>query len=159
GRSFWILDDITPLRQLSESTAREEAHLFTPAAAWRVRRSTYPDTPIPPDEPMAENPPRGVLIDYFLGNPASTVTIEILDSQQKLVRRYSSSDQPEQTEEQLQKQLIPLYWLQPHKAPLSTAGMHRWVWDLRYATPNSTQHEYPISAVPHKTPRNPRGPR
>ena len=159
GRAFWILDNITPLRQITESTSREEAHLFKPGVAYRVRRSTYPDTPIPPDEPIAENPPNGAVIDYFLASPASEVRIEILDAKGKLVRRYVSTEQPEQTAEELNKQLIPLYWLQPHKAPLTTAGMHRWVWDLHYPTPTATRHEYPISAVPHGTPRNPRGPR
>ncbi len=159
GRSFWMLDDITPLRQLTEPVARSEAYLFQPAPACRVRRSTYPDTPIPPDEPAAENPPDGAILDYFLAQPASgPVTLEILNAKGKLVRRYSSTDQPDVTQADLEKQSIPLYWIRMPKILPATAGMHRWVWDLRYPAPDSLRHEYPISAVPHDTPRLPLGP-
>jgi len=160
GRSFWILDDITPLRQLSETGfATAEAHLFKPAVAYRVRRDTNTDTPLPADEPAGENPPHGAIIDYAL--PASVqgpVELEILDAQGKPVRHYSSADKPAQTEEELAKQLIPLYWLRPEAILSADAGMHRWIWDLHYAPPKSAQHEYPIAAVPHQTPRYPLGP-
>jgi photosystem II stability/assembly factor-like uncharacterized protein len=157
GRSFWILDDITPLRQLSDSTAKSDA-LFKPEPAYRVRRSTYSDTPMPPDEPAGKNPPDGAILDYFLAQPASgPVTIEIVDAQGKLVRRYSSTDKPEVTQEELEKQLIPLYWIRMPKILSANPGMHRWVWDLHYPSPMSAQHEYPISAVPHDTPRSPLG--
>ena len=159
GRSFWILDDITPLRQINSQMASADGFLFRPAPAIRVRRDTNTDTPLPPDEPAGENPPAGALLDYFLAKPASgPVTLEILDAQGKLVRRYSSTDHPERTPEQLRKELIPLYWLRKHQALSTQAGMHRWVWDLRYPAPVSSQHEYPIAAVPHETPRYPLGP-
>ncbi len=161
GRSFWILDDIAPLRQLSPAVANNETapHLFTPATALRVRHDTNTDTPLPADEPAGENPPDGAIIDYLL--PAAktgSVTLEILDEKGKLVRSYSNTDLPEQSAEELGKGLIPLYWLRSHRSLPSSAGMHRWVWDLRYPSPTSTTHEYPIAAVPHDTPRNPRGP-
>jgi len=96
GRSFWILDDISPLRQLSAVKADGGPFLFKPGAAYRVRRSTYPDTPVPPDEPMGENPPDGAVIDYSLPADASgPVTLEILDSGGKQVRKYASTDAPE----------------------------------------------------------------
>ena len=159
GRAFWILDDISPLRQLAASVLDSDAFLFKPASAYRVRRSTYPDTPVPPDEPAGENPPDGAIVDYFLGtHTTGPLTLEILDAQGKLVRRYSAADQPALTEAELQKQLIPLYWIRPAKALRIDAGMHRWVWDLHYTEPVSTQHEFPISAVPHDTPRLPLGP-
>lgn len=159
GRSFWILDNITPLRQIKEATATSEAVLFKPALAYRARRSMWPDTPIPPDEPMAENPPPGAVIDYFLSKPAmGPVVIEILDAQGKVVRRYSSEDQPEITQAELEKQLIPLYWVKMPKTLSTGAGMHRWVWDLHYPAPTAAKHQYPISAVPHATPREPLGP-
>ena len=159
GRSFWILDDITPLRQLADSMAKSDAHLFKPEAAYRVRRSTNPDTPIPPDEPAGENPPDGAILDYFLTQPASgPVTLEIVDAQGKLVRRFSSTDKPEVTQAELEKQLIPLYWIRMPKILSASAGMHRWVWDLHYPSPASLQHQYPISAVPYDTPRTPQGP-
>jgi len=159
GRAFWILDDITPLRQISESTANSDAVLFKPAPAYRVKPSTWPDTPIPPDEPMAENPPNGAIIDYSLAKQASgPVTVEVLDSQGKLVRRYSSEDKPAITQAELEKQLIPIYWVKMPQGLQTSPGMHRWVWDLHYPAPTSTRHPYPISAVPHDTPRQPQGP-
>jgi photosystem II stability/assembly factor-like uncharacterized protein len=159
GRSFWILDDISPLRQLSTVKADAGPFLFKPGAAYRARRSTYSDTPLPVDEPAGENPPDGAVIDYAL--PADTtgpVKLEILDSAGKLVRRYASTDAPESTMEELSKQLIPLYWLRMPKTLPATQGMHRWVWDLRATTPTATRYSYPISAVPHDTPREPEGP-
>ncbi len=158
GRSFWILDDISPLRQLA-SLAPDAVTLFKPSAAYRVRRSTYSDTPLPIDEPQGENPPDGAVIDYSL--PASfrgSVTLEILDGSGKLVRRYASTDAPYATPDELAKQLIPLYWLKMPQTLPASAGMHRWVWDLRATTPTATRYEYPISAVPHRTPRTPQGP-
>jgi len=159
GRAFWILDDITPLRQIAEATAGSDAVLFKPGLAYRVRQSTWPDTPIPPDEPMAENPPHGAVIDYYLGKQASgPVAIEVLDAQGKSVRRYSSEDKPEITQPELEKQLIPVYWVKMPQILRTTVGMHRWVWDLLYPAPTATRHPYPISAVPHDTPRQPQGP-
>jgi hypothetical protein len=157
GRSFWILDDVTPLREAS-AAMMGSTHLFHPAPAHRIQRDTYTDTPLPPDEPMAANPPDGAVIDYYLPAPASSVAIEILDAQGKVVRRYTNTDKPEVSDEDLQKQLIPLYWVRkPHR--LSTeAGMHRWIWDLHYPAPTVVRHDYPIAAVPHDTPRGPLGP-
>ncbi len=159
GRSFWILDDISALRQIAGVKADGGAVLFKPGAAYRVRRSTYPDTPVPPDEPMGENPPDGAVIDYALSQGFSgPVKLEVLDAAGKVVRRYSSADAPESTMEELQMQLIPLYWLHMPRTLPATGGMHRWVWDLRYTTPRATNYSYPISAVPHDTPRTPQGP-
>ncbi|HZQ25094.1 MAG TPA: glycoside hydrolase [Terriglobales bacterium] len=158
GRSFWILDDISPLRQLNGSTANA-VHLFEPATAYRVRRSTNTDTPLPLDEPAGQNPPDGAAIDYYLPQTVSgPVTLEIADPQGKVVRRYSSADKPEVTEEELRKQVIPLYWIRMSKTLPGDAGVHRWVWDLHYTTPLSSRHEFPIAAVPHDTPRLPLGP-
>jgi photosystem II stability/assembly factor-like uncharacterized protein len=160
GRSLWILDDITPLRQLDKDTADNLALLFKPTPAYRVRRSTYTDTPIPPDEPLAQNPPAGAILDYYLAPaPAGPVTLEILNAQGKLVRRFSSADKPDMTMEELEKQHIPLYWIRMPKILSAEPGMHRWVWDLHYPPPVSTRHEFPISAVPGDTPRVPQGPR
>jgi photosystem II stability/assembly factor-like uncharacterized protein len=158
GRGFWILDDIAPLRELAPSMADDD-HLFTPAAAYRIQRDTNPDTPLPPDEPAAANPPDGAIIDFYLAqNQTSPVTLEILDAHGQLVRKYSSDDKAPASEDELKKQLIPLYWLKPFRALPADAGMHRWVWDLHYSMPNSTRHDYPISAVPEDTPRYPLGP-
>jgi photosystem II stability/assembly factor-like uncharacterized protein len=159
GRAFWILDDITPLREASASLAASDSHLFAPAPAYRVQRDTYSDTPLPPDEPTAANPPDGAIVDYYLGHAASApVTLEILDARGQLVRKFSSADKPDVTEAELKKQLIPLYWLRPFRSLSADAGMHRWVWDLHYPAPDSTRHDYPISAIPGDTPRYPLGP-
>jgi photosystem II stability/assembly factor-like uncharacterized protein len=159
GRAFWILDDIAPLREATAALAATDAHLFTPAPAYRIQRDTYTDTPLPPDEPTAANPPDGAIIDYYLGHTASApVTLEILDAHGQLIRKFSSTDKPDVTEAELKKQLIPLYWLRPFRSLSADAGMHRWVWDLHYPAPDSTRHDYPISAIPGDTPRYPLGP-
>lgn len=159
GRSFWVLDGINALRQEDRfASAKNDAVLFKPGEAVRVRRSTYTDTPMPPDEPMGENPPDGAVIDYALPeNVQGVVTLEVLDKSGVVVRKYASDDAPYATHEQLAKQLIPLYWLRMPEVLPATPGMHRWVWDLHWTTPTATRYEYPISAVPHDTPRTPQG--
>jgi len=158
GRSFWILDDITPLRQMSAAVAQAAAYLFRPQAAYRMRRSTNTDTPLPPETPAGKNPPDGAIIDYALkAAQTEPVVLEIVDGQGKLVRRYSSADKPAPVNA---KELnIPAYWIKPPQALSAEAGMHRFVWDLHYPPLAALRHEYPISAIPHDTPREPRGPR
>jgi len=157
GRSFWVLDDIAPLREASVAIANA-VHLFTPATAYRIQRDTNTDTPLPPDEPAAANPPDGAILDYYLPAAGSTVTLEILDGPGHVVRRFTNSDKPDIADEELQKQLIPLYWVRAPRKLSTDAGMHRWVWDLHYPAPVSTRHDYPIAAIPHDTPRFPLGP-
>ena len=156
GRGFWIMDDITPLRQVAATMADT---LFKPAPAYRVPHSLYPDTPVSPDEPLAENPPDGAVIDYYLTQPAQgAVTIEISDARGKKVRSFSSSDPPDQSPDEIAKQLIPSYWVRPHRTPETTAGGHRWVWDLRGERPLAPSYEFAINAVPHDSVRSPLGP-
>jgi photosystem II stability/assembly factor-like uncharacterized protein len=156
GRGFWIMDDITPLRQVAAAMADT---LHKPAPAYRVPHSLYPDTPIPPDEPLAENPPTGAVIDYYLAQPAQgAVTIEISDARGKKLRSFSSSDPPDQSPEEVAKQLIPSYWLRPHRTLETGAGGHRWVWDLRGERPLAPSYEFAINAVPHDSVRSPLGP-
>ena len=133
--------------------------LFPPEAAWRVQRDTNTDTPLPADEPAGQNPPDGAMIDYNLAHDAhGPVILEVLDSAGKLLRRYSSEDPVTPTPETLRSELIPLVWPQIRGPLPATAGMHRWVWDLRATAPTATRYEYPISAVPHRTPLEPQGP-
>ena len=156
GRSFWVLDDIAPLRQITEAVADSAAWLFKLDPVYRVRRSTNTDTPLPPDEPAGTNPPDGAIIDYCLKAPAQgPVTLEIVDHAGQVVRRFSSADRPEPADPHLS---IPLYWLRPPQTLSAAAGMHRFVWDLHYTAPDVLRHEYPIAAVPHDTPREPQGP-
>src|SRR5207249_7453549 len=108
GRGFWILDNITPLRQFNQN--EHETLLFKPQTALRVRWSLNTDTPLPPDEPAGENPPDGAMIDYSLAED-SPVTVEIKDNNGNLVRRYSSSDAPVLPD--TKKLKIPRYWIRP----------------------------------------------
>jgi len=131
GRGIWILDDITPLREIEQTTADRDVVLFKPQNAWRVRWNTNTDTPLPPDEPAAPNPPEGAIIDYYLkAAAAGPVTLEITGADGRLVRRYSSSD--EIFKPNPATITVPLYWFRDI-VPLSTAaGMHRFTWDLHY---------------------------
>jgi photosystem II stability/assembly factor-like uncharacterized protein len=158
GRSFWILDDISPLRQLSEQITKSDVHVFEPQEAIRVRWNRNPDTPLPPEVPAGQNPPDGAIIDYYLAAATSQpVVLEIMDADHHLVRRYSSTDKPEPLAKIAAENPIPMYWVRPPQVLSGAAGMHRFVWDMRYAPPDSLTHEYPISAVVHNTPRYPLG--
>jgi len=160
GRSFWILDDIGPLREFANTKAHPDTALLKPSPAVLAQRSTGTDTPIPPDEPAGRNPPSGAVIDYYLPQAAKgEVVIEMLDSHGSVVRRVTSSDPSGLSEEDLAHELIPTYWIRPPKSLSSTAGMHRFVWDFQYTTPHAAKRDYPISAVPGDTPQEPLGPR
>lgn len=161
GRGFWILDDITPLRQITDEVAKSRACLFEPAPAYRYRRDTNTDTPLPPEFPAGKNPPDGAIIDYYLASAqAGKVALGIYDSENRPVRFYSSTDEMPFTAESLAKTLrVPTYWVKWPKILSAEAGMHRWLWDLHYTAPKSLMHDYPISAVPHDTPEYPLGPR
>jgi photosystem II stability/assembly factor-like uncharacterized protein len=157
GRSFWILDDITPLRQVEQATAAADAFLFAPQLATRVQRNVNTDTPLPPEEPAGQNPPDGAIINYYLREDAAgPVTLEIFDAADKLVRRFSSTDKPEAVNEK--DYAPPAYWFRPPRILPAAAGMQRFVWDLRYAPPPSLHYDYPISAIYRDTPRTPLGP-
>jgi len=156
GRSFWILDDITPLRQITAKVAVADAFLFKPQVAMRVHWNNNTDTPLPPEEPAGENPPDGALIDYYLKTDASEVKLEILDHSGKLVRQYSSSDKPEVLNQDMLP--YPTYWFRPPRVLSAKAGMQRFVWDLHYAPPEGVRRSYPMSAISHNTPTSPLGP-
>ncbi len=154
GRSFYILDDITPLRQIAATTVAADVHLFTPQEAWRFRWNKNTDTPLPPDEPAGQNPPDGAIVNYFLKSTARTVSIEILDGQGSVVRRYSSDDAAEPL---VEGRNTPDYWLRPHRPLLTGAGLHRFVWDMHHEPPAVSGFTYPIAAIVANTPRTPLG--
>ncbi|HXG91511.1 MAG TPA: glycoside hydrolase [Blastocatellia bacterium] len=156
GRSFWILDDITPLRQINEQVASADAFLFKPQTAYRVRRSVNTDTPIPQEEPMGENPPDGAIINYYLHRDASEVVIEIFDKHNHAVRRFSSRDEPEKFDMSLQP--YPTYWFRQTRIPSAKAGMQRFVWGMHYPPPPGFPRTFPISAIYRNTPPVPQGP-
>jgi hypothetical protein len=160
GRSFWILDDITPLRQMNAEIAKENVHLFTPQEAIRFRWNRNPDTPLPPEFPAGKNPPDGAIIDYYLASaPKGPITLDIVTPEGAAiaVRHFSSTDKPEPLGKTASEHPIPMYWVRPTQILSAEPGMHRFVWDLHYPSPKSLSHEFPISAIFHDTPKYPLG--
>jgi photosystem II stability/assembly factor-like uncharacterized protein len=155
GRGIWILDDITALRQVDSQTTDKDAVLFKPATAWRVRWNTNTDTPLPPDESNAQNPPEGAIIDYYLKSAATEpVTLEIVQADGKLVRRYSSADPVTPLPDPFKDAPLPLYWYRLPKGLAATAGMHRFTWDVHYQPLESAGGAgggLPMAAVPYNT--------
>jgi photosystem II stability/assembly factor-like uncharacterized protein len=156
GRSFWILDNITALRQLNSQIAESQVHFFTPQITYRVRRNNNTDTPLPPEVPAGKNPPDGAMLDYYLKSVTSgPVILEIFDDTGKPVRRFFSTDKPSALHEK--EMVVPSYWVRPPRLLSTEPGMHRFVWDLHYPPPDSLTHEYPISAIFRDTPLYPLG--
>ena len=159
GRGFWILDDITPLRQIDRRALDADATLFAPEAAWRVRWSMNTDTPLPPDEPAMPNPPEGALIHYYLKDASSgPVTLEILQQDGRLVRRYSSADPLPPLPDPKTSAPLPLYWYRTPRGLSAAAGLHRFAWDLHYQPlpqggggRRGGGGELPMTAVPYDT--------
>ena len=153
GRSFWILDNITPLRQTEPAVKANGAWLCRPATATRVDNDAFTGTPLPPEEPTAENPPAGAVIDYFLNSPAKQVKLEIFDTQQKLVRSFSTDNRKAPTNPSLP---IAERWL-PKPALLQTgSGMHRFVWNLEWNSGDQLPEDEPDLRLP-RAPRVPPG--
>ncbi|MGZ7100194.1 MAG: hypothetical protein ACXVJ8_17110, partial [Candidatus Angelobacter sp.] len=157
GRAFWILDDISPLRQLTAEIQSAPAHLFQPSPAMRIRATTHGDTPLPPEEPAGENPPPGAIFYYYLKSPAQgEVKLEVLDAKGQVVRSYSSKDQPFSPPA---PPTFPAYWFKPENLLSPAAGMHRFIWDVRYFAPPVAQPGYSMFTVAGRdVPREPAGP-
>ena len=168
GRSLWILDNVTPLRQIDLQLTAADAHLFAPANAMRVRWENYQDTPFSLETPAGQNPADGAILDYYLKTaPAGEVTLTIYDEKGAEVATISS-------EAKATKPLpanAPEYWFAPEERLPKAAGVNRFVWSLRYPAPASLPYgydgklleyaEYTLAdhAVPGLTPRQqPRGP-
>jgi photosystem II stability/assembly factor-like uncharacterized protein len=171
GRGFWILDNMTPLRELARSApsgiarsgsttpaaeraAQSPVVLYKPQTAYRLRRDNWPDTPLPREFPAGQNPPDGAIIDYYL--PADTdVSLDIATAAGAVVRHYSSRDQPQAIDA---KEInVPIYWARPPQILSGTKGAHRFVWDMRYPAPGAAQRDFPISAIAGDTPLEPLG--
>jgi photosystem II stability/assembly factor-like uncharacterized protein len=130
GRGFWVMDDISALRQLSDDVAKANAFLFQPADAILLTPGNDNGTPMPRDEPLAENPPYGAKIDYYLkSNASGPITLEILDPAGEVIRKYSSEDKPPVVNPDTLT--IPAFWVRTPEPLATTSGMHRWIWDLR----------------------------
>jgi photosystem II stability/assembly factor-like uncharacterized protein len=153
GRGFWILDDISRLRQINNNVAKHSV-LFKPGNAVRVRWNLNTDTPLPPDEPAGQNPPDGASIDYYLNaDIPGAVTLDILDANGKKVRHYSSND----TLYQVPAVDIPLYWLRSQQILSNQQGAHRFTWDLHY-DPLNLPPSFPIAAIYKNTAPSPTSP-
>jgi photosystem II stability/assembly factor-like uncharacterized protein len=151
GRGFWILDNITPLRQAAQARAAmnaSKAYLFRPLNAIRIRANTNDPTPWPPETPAGENPMAGAGIDYYLPSDASSpVLLEILDGSGRVVRHITSADTARNPHPALDPVAyneickrtpnapdcgLPLYWPAPPVTLSAKAGAHRYWWDLHY---------------------------
>jgi photosystem II stability/assembly factor-like uncharacterized protein len=135
GRAFWILDNITPLRQIASQPQNANFLLYQPATAIRIDNDVFLGSPLPPEEPAAKNPPDGAVLDYYLKAPAKRVTLEIYGPSGKLVRRFvSGAKQPTYPP-------LPIAprWLPKPLLLENSAGMHRFVWDLRWSSSGSPE--------------------
>ena len=171
GRGFYILDDVTPLRQnaqMEAARAAQGAYLYKPVTAVRVRFAMNDPTPWPPEVPHGDNPPPGGILDYYLSKDVSgPVKLDILDSAGKLVRSYASTDPVRDPEPALDPVAfnkvcqetpsapdcgVPLYWAAPPTVISTKAGMHRMSWDLRYnPILDERASDDENRAVPHRT--------
>ena len=169
GRGFWILDDLSPLRQLARSRA-PATYLVKPQTAVRVRFGTNEPTPWPPELPAAENPPNGAVIDYLLGADASgPVKLEIVEAGGRVIRSYSSTDailepdpavDPAAYDKLCQKNpaapdcTLPLNWPAPQQRLATAEGLHRFTWDMRYEPIGENPRTGEVDAtgaVPHRS--------
>jgi photosystem II stability/assembly factor-like uncharacterized protein len=169
GRGYWILDDVTPLRDAAKIRAAAtagKAYLVKPAPAIRVRFGMNDPTPWPPEVPAGENPPPGGILDYFLAQDvASPVTIEVLTGTGQVIRSYSSEDPVREVDPAIDPVAydkicratptapdcgLPLYWPAPQMVISKKAGMHRVSWDLHYE-PLTEGGGRGGAAVPHRT--------
>ncbi len=170
GRSFWILDDITPLRQIDLRLSASPVVLYIPQNANRVRWSMYPDTPVPQEEPAGQNPPDGAIINYYLNEDAGDIKLEIYDTKFKgqvsendlpkmrtqtnrLIRTYSNKD----SLYKIPPNNVPPYWIRPQQILSAREGSHRFMWDMHYQ-PLNVPPAYPISAIYMNTVPDPTSP-
>ena len=166
GRGFWILDDVTPIRAMATRRDSKTSYLVKPVTAVRMRFANNDPTPWPPEVPAGENPPPGAILNYFLASNAKEVKIEILDAKGKSIRTYSSTDSVLAPDPGLEPEAynrvcmrnpnaphcsVPLYWAAPNIALSATAGMHRFIWDMRYDPIQGMTSESEANAVPHRT--------
>lgn len=153
GRAFWILDDMTPLRQVAEAGKASAAWLYKPAKTVRIDNDGFLGTPLPPEEPAAKNPPAGAVIDYGIQSSARKVTLEILNSDGKVVRHFSSSDPVPPM-----PQMAPIAerWFPTPQRLLLTPGMHRFLWDLSQGSSDLGSGSVDVAGDEEDAPKGPR---
>ena len=140
GRSFWILDDITPLRQAAQRAQSTSAFLYKPETTVRIDNDAFSGTPIPPEEPTADNPPNGALLDYYLPGKAQAVALRMYDSSHKLVRQITSAPEPSPHHASLP---IADRWFPEPQRLETSPGMHRFVWNLAWGTSGAAEDNEP----------------
>ena len=146
GRSFWILDNINPLREIDFNT---KTKLYKPQDTYRVRWDMWTDTPLPKEEPAGKNPPDGAMIDYYLADNAKEISLDISDENGNLIRHFSNSD----TLYKLGAMNIPLDWIRPQQILSAKPGSHRFLWNMHY-TPLNIPVSFPIGAIMTNTAPN-----
>ena len=159
GRGFWILDDITPLRQIDDRTP--DTMLFKPTTAWRVRWNTSSDMPWPKEEPTGQNPPDGAIIDYYLKAATSGPVTLTIKQDGRVLRRYSSAD-PVPAIPDPPSAPWPIYWYRAAHSLSTQAGMHRFLWDVHLQPLGAgaaaggglgaVPTQLPIQAIPYNSP-------
>ena len=152
GRSFWILDDVTPLRQAALHAAGTSAFLYKPQVTVRIDNDAFPGTPLPPEEPTAENPPAGAILDFYLPAESKSLDLNIYDKAHTLVRHVSSAipAQPSHMDLPIADRWFPV----PQR--LQTApGHHRFVWNLAWGTSGVAESDEPDDGE-GGTPRGPK---
>ena len=162
GRGLWIVDDISPLRELNAKAADSPVHFFKPQTAMRVRWDNNNETPLSPEFPASENPPDGAIFYYWLkNNPKSETTFDVFDAKGNRVRHYSSKA----TASNGLVGNAPDYWFAAAAVLDTTPGLHRFVWDVRSEDPLTLTYGYfggklgyieytlPDHAIPGQTPR------
>jgi len=156
GRSIWILDNISPLREIAAASLTDDPYLFQPQPAVRVRWNMFSDTPLPPEEPTGDNPPDGAILDYHLPLSAGHVKLDILDDDGLVLRSFASDDLPVDIDTTSLPH--PTYWIRPFQSVGTSRGHHRFVWDLRREPPRGSRRQFSIAAVQFRTPDGPHGP-
>ena len=157
GRGFFVLDDISALRQMTAATTSEAAHLFAPGVAYHIRRNVGADTPFPRDVPHALNPADGAQVGYWLARaPSSDIALDVYDAKGVRVRHMTSAAIA--PVEEAARPPHPNFWVATPKPLPKNAGANRTNWDLRYDAPNAFSHSFEINANPGLTPPSPEGP-
>ena len=156
GRGIWILDDVEPLREIASKLDLNHNHLFKPANAIRIRGNENHDTPWPHETPLGQNPPNGAIIDYWLkDNSKGSISLTIKDASGNIVREFSSEDTARKLPSH---RYFEKGWIKEPQTLSSSAGMHRFVWNLRYPRPPALHYGYSIAAVwTDGTPLEPEG--
>jgi hypothetical protein len=148
GRSLWILDDISPLRQIDSVAS---AKLLRPATATRTRWDNHPDTPLPPATPHGDNPPDGAILYYYLDAAPSEISLEIRDAKGNVVRRFTDKASPRDA----RPKNVPEWWFEPLDALPTNRGLNRFVWNLQWPHPDALAFSFrgaPLNYIEYTLP-------